>query len=489
MLKKQTPFIITVFSVITGCALYSPSYEKPDVDSPPVTRNGMIIESSNTDLSQISWWKKMNDLVLDDLINKALANNNQIQIAQGNVLQAQAKLSSAQFSWIPTLNAGALGFAGNSFDTNTTSNNSNLPIQSGSQNNANFNGYGAGFMPGYTFNIFTNISRTKLAKASLETQRAAVGATRLSVIGQVSGSYFMLLGQKNQLRLQKQMIKDMEDLESVLNVQLQDGATDASSIIGLRQLIAQTKSKIPSIENSISQTENALQLLINQNPGPIITNGDINKLNIAGIIPANLPSTVLKNRPDIIMAEGQLKQANANIALANSVFFPTISLTGLTGGGSLALSNLFNSSGGFWAGQASAFMPILNAQSFEQVKAAKGGYYVSYYNYVQTVKSAFSNVDNSLTNQQKINDAYADMVKSCSSAQDLYQLSLVKSKYGATDNRNVLGSKLNVDTAELTLNNIKMQQLDSIVQVYQALAGGYNVESELSAPKSIKGLD
>ena len=121
----------------------------------------------------------------------------------------------------------------------------------------------------------------------------------------------------------------------------------------------------------------------------------------------------------------------------------------------------------------------------EQVKAAKGGYYVAYYDYMQTVQTAFANVDNTLTNQQKMNQAYAVTVQAKNSAQKYYTITIAKFNAGAKDRRDVIGAKLDVDMANIQLNQAKMQQLDSIVQVYQALAGGYNAESNLSAPRKI----
>jgi multidrug efflux system outer membrane protein len=120
-------------------------------------------------------------------------------------------------------------------------------------------------------------------------------------------------------------------------------------------------------------------------------------------------------------------------------------------------------------------MPILNASSFEQVKAAKGGYYVAYYNYMQTVKSAFADVDNSLTNQDKVNQQYLAGQKSQAASWHYYQLVLAQYQIGTGNKISMLNAKLVTDSALLNLNQLKMQQLASIVQVYQSLAGGYNV--------------
>lgn len=486
-MKKLSAISMALMAIsFSGCAIFSPSYEKPNVDEPTQMRNGMQVESSNSDLSQLQWWKKVNDPVLNQLIETALANNNQIQVAQGNIMQAQAKLRAAKYAWIPTLNAGGGAFTGNTWATTFTPQGtlaSTPGITNGSMANTGFNGLYGSFIPSYSFNVFANISQEKLAKASLDMQKASYNATRLAVISQVTGSYFMLLGQRKQLALQEQMIADNTELRKLQMVSVKNGASDMSQIALTDQKIAAAQAQIPAIKNAISQTENALQVLLNKNPGPIVSNGDIDKLNIEGVVPANLPSAVLKNRPDILMAEDNLRIANANIGLANSMFFPTISLTGFIGGASEALQNLFSLGTGFWVAQAAASMPILNASSFEEVKAAKGGYYVAYYNYMQTVKTAFSDVDNSLTNKLNMDLAYNATKKSYDAANEYYRLSQVKYSVGAKDLNDVVNAKLNLDTAAQNLNQARLQQLDAIVTVYQSLAGGYAAESELSKPK------
>lgn len=479
---KQITILILLSGIISGCALFSPEYHQPQIDTPNQTKGGIKIESGMADFSQLQWWKKFNDPLLDSMIVQALKNNNQLKIAKGNIMQAQAQLKAAEYAWIPTLNASGLGLAGNTYMTNITPQGSlNQMLPSGSVGNTNFNVWEGGFVPSYTFNVFANINQTKLAKASLEMQKASLNATRLSVISQVSGAYFMLLGQKKQLLLEQQTINDLNELIKLQQLKITVGTSDNTQLKLLQQQLNDTEAKIPQIEYSISATENALKVLLGENPGTIAATQDIDHYDLAGVIPANLPSAVLKNRPDILMAEDNLKMANANVGLANSVFFPTISLTGNIGGASVALSNLFSVGTGFWFLQAAANMPILNASSYEEIKAAKGGYYVAYYNYVQTVKAAFADVDNSLTNQQKVNETYNASYRSFQAVNDYYNLIQTKYQVGTDDKLSVLNARLQQDSSALNLNSVKMQQLASIVQVYQSLGGGYMADESQPA--------
>lgn len=480
MKKISAISLATTVTMLSGCGIFSPSYNKPNIDVPTNSRSGIQFESSTADYSQLQWWKQVNDPVLNQLIILALSNNAQIQVAQGNIMKAQASLKAAQYAWIPTLSGMGGGFSGGSFDTTASSAN-----QSGATLGNNFNGAFGGFIPSYNFNVFANLSQTKLAQATLDMQKAAYNSTRLTIISQISGGYFTLLAQKKQLIVQQQMIDDLKELRRYEMIQVQNGNADLGNLAMYDQQIANYEAKIPSIENSIAQTENAIKVLINQNPGEIITTGSIDKLNIESIIPANIPSSVLKNRPDIIQAEDSLKVANANVAVANSQFFPTIGLTGFAGGSSIALGTLLNVSTGFWTVAALASMPIINASTYEQVNATEGGYYAQYYSYMNTVKSAFQNVDNNLTNKQNMDKVYAKTYQAYKSASEYYRINQIQYKAGNAAMTNVVEAKIGLDNANLSLIQAKAQQLTAIVQVFDALAIGYAAESELSKPKKL----
>ena len=466
--------IVSVSILMLGSCKALPPHAQSDLLAPKTTRSGIKIVNSSHDLSQVMWWTRMHDQVLNRLMRKALSNNNQIQTAEANILQAQASLKAARFAWLPTLGASGTGFVGGGWDNEFSPQGALAKSFALTKTgNIHFRGYYSGFVPSYSLNILANINKEKFAKASLNMQRAVYQSTRLSIISQISGSYFILLGQKEQLSEQSQLIRDLKKVRRLEFIRYKDGANDVSTITNLDQQIANNQASLISIENSISDVENAIQVLLNRNPGPIVTHGSMNKLSVRGLIPSSVPSAVLKNRPDVIIALENLNMSESNLGIAYSNFFPSISLTGLLGGASVELSHLITLSTALWVAQAAASIPLLNGGLYEQIKGAKAGYSATYFNYVQTIKSAFADVDNSLTNQQKMNEIYSNKLQALQSSIKIFNLALARYRAGAKDYREVANAQLNVDYAKLDLNVAKMQQLDSIVEVYQALAGGY----------------
>ena len=484
-MKIKQIILVAASGILTGCGLLGPDYVKPQVNSPQKwSADDKNIHIESTNLAEVAWWKKFNDPQLNQLIESALQNNNNLQMAMGNIMQAQASLKKIQMGWLPTVSMGGVGFTGQSFNPGFQ-NTSSYPLANNiSQNNPqNFDGYAAGFMPSYTLNVFELVKQNQIAKLSLEMQKQSANAVALGVIGQVAGSYFSLLGLHKQLQLQQELLADAKEMRKYNLIQYQNGSISDLNIEGIDQYIAGLEGNIPKIQNDITQTENALQVLTNNNPGKIKTNRDFDQVTTTEIVPVNLPSSVLKSRPDIVAAEYQLQIANANIGAVTSMFFPSISLTGMLGQGSMQLSNLFNAGADFWMGQLGAAMPLFNMGLYAEADKARGSYYTAYYNYIQTVRTAFSQVDNGLANHDSLDKVASQQNIALQKAQSLQKIANKQYTQGSVGFSDTLGFKLNVDYAKASLNQIKIQQLNSIVNLYQVLGGGYLAESQLTKSK------
>lgn len=481
---KQICLVSLLGTVLASCGLMGPSYEKPNVATPTTWQSqDQLSQIESTNLTQLAWWRQFNDPKLNQLIESALINNNTLQVAMGNVLQAQAVLHKVNMGWVPTVSLGAGGMAGQSFNPSFT-NLSPYPLL----NNVNpttqdFNGYGVGVIPSYTLNVFSQVKQGEIAKLNVALQKQATNAVRLGVISQVASCYFTLLGLQKQLVLQQQILADAREMRHYTQVQYDNGSVSDFNLDGLDQYIAGLVGNIPEIKTNITQTENALQVLTNNNPGKIITQNNFDNIKPDGIVPVNLPSSVLKQRPDIMAAEYQLQVSNGNIGAVTAMFFPSISLTGMLGQGSMELTNLFSAGGDFWASQLAVALPVLNLGLYAEVDKAKASYYSAYYNYVQSIRTAFSQVDNSLSSHDSLKQKSVQQMVSLSKAQNLYATAQKQYRQGTVSYANTLGLKLNIDYAEASANQVKIQQMNSLVTLYQALGGGYQVESQLTQVK------
>ena len=455
-----------------------PDYVTPGVDAPAtwVHAQSSEIVQSNDNLSDISWWENFNDPKLDELIDQALAKNNNIQVAIGNIGVAEAQLKQVHMNWVPTINLGGAALSGQLLNFSSNSNNSMVTgINPG---NSSFTFYQAGLVPTYSLNILKQIKNSELAKANLAGAKAVRDAIRLTIISQVAGSYFSLLALDQQLREQKQVVADLVEVVRLAKIQYKHGYVALTDIKPYEQQLEQSKMAIPNIEDNIVHMQNALKVLLGKNPGNIVRNNNFNNISLDNKIPINLPSEILRNRPDIRQAEEQLKATNADIGVAKSNYFPSITLTTPAGAFSSQLAGLFNNpSGDFWFAQILATMPILNLGLNALIKEKKAKYYVAYYTYIQTVKAAFADTDNSLSSAARTADTYITASKMYKVARENAALNLENYHLGYMSYPDSLSSKITADNTKILLTQAKLQQVQAILKVYQAMAGGYNYKN------------
>jgi multidrug efflux system outer membrane protein len=284
----------------------------------------------------------------------------------------------------------------------------------------------------------------------------------------------MLLSQRAELKAEASLVKDLEELRHLEAVRFHQGANNIATLISVEQQVAQERTKIPTIQSVIAQSENTIHLLLNENPGPILAHKKIQQLPITGLIPTHLPASVLRNRPDIMLAAAEVKSACAQAGIAYAAFFPTLSLTGLGGHASFEVTRILKLSTNLWLAEASAVAKLLDLSAYKNVGAAKANVRATYYRYFDTLHRAFADVDNALTAVVNTKRGYMQTDNAYHAARQTYTIARVQYKAGATDYRNVVNAKINLDRSLLNLIQAKAQLLDSVVQVYTAVAGGYD---------------
>ncbi len=457
LFQKKFILPVVILSIISSCALYGPTYKKPDTQNPIAwDSRDNLSDSSKENLPMLAWWQRFNAPSLSQLITKALKANNNIQMAVGQVEAAQGQLEQVEFAWVPTT------------DFLLSYGSKNTPLADA--------GYNIGFVPSFSLNIFQWIRSREYAKASLAAAEAAKDAVKLTIIGQTAGGYFSYLGQSYLLELQKQLVRDSKQLLDLSQIQYEKGLISLYTLQEYEQQYDSANAQIPILENNVVASSNALRLLFNENPGRINANPLLfMKLDSQGVIPTNLPSTVLKNRPDVQQAEQQLIAANASVGVATSTFFPTISLTGTLGKASNQLGNVISSGSSYWNHQSSIAFPMLDVPAFGQIKQAKGQYYAAYYNYIETVRKTFEEVDTDLSAHERYWVSYQAQMKNDSSAKKAYSLAKMSYEKGLYSYPTLLINKINWDNAQINLAKSKLAQLNTIVQLYQDLGGGYAV--------------
>jgi multidrug efflux system outer membrane protein len=240
------------------------------------------------------------------------------------------------------------------------------------------------------------------------------------------------------------------------------------------QLVSTAAETIPDLERRIEQRENFLSALLGNNPGPIARGTKLTEQPHVPEVPAGLPSDLLERRPDIREAEAQLIAANAQIGVAKAAYFPQISLTATGGYQSSALTSLFTGPAGLWSFGGSLVQPIFAGGRIRSgVKFTEARKQEALLTYQQTIQQAFRGVSDELVEYHKDREFRRYQEQLALSAQDAAQLSEMRYRGGAASYLEVLTNETNYFTAELGLAQAQSNELVGLVQLYQALGGGW----------------
>jgi multidrug efflux system outer membrane protein len=465
---------------LIGCAV-GPNYKRPTVNV-PVTYRGATPDSSagadNTSepaksqqpktvsaaqsLADEKWWDVFEDRELQDLIRTALKNNYDVRIAATRVLQAQAQLGITRADQLPTLSAGG--------NVVSQQNPKLGPIPSYELTQGEVVASAS-----WNLDFWGKYRRaTEAARANLLANEWAKKEVMATLVANLATSYFHLRQLDLELEISNRTLSSRRDSLQLTQTLEQHGINSLLDVRQSEQLLYTAATEVPDFERQIALQENAISILLGNNPGDVPRGLKLTEQPHAPEVPAGVPSLLLERRPDIRQAEQNLVAANAQIGVARAAYFPQISLTGTAGYQSPALTNLFTGPAGVWNLAASLTQPIFEGGRLKSnVRFAEAQHEELVLSYQQTIQGAFRDVSNSLVAYQKDREFRIQQEHLLESAQDAARLSQVRFKAGTTDYLEVLTNETNSFTAELGLAQAQGNELIALVQLYQALGGGW----------------
>ena len=477
---RRTEWLLLALAMawLTGCAV-GPNYKRPTVDVPGTYRGStpdtpagadsqqVKSEQAKTEQAKLSlgdekWWQVFEDPELQGLIRTALKNNYDIRIAAARVLQAQAQLGITRADQFPSVSGGG----------NITSEQSPQigPIPAYEVTLGQLTASAA-----WNVDFWGKYRRaTEAARATLLASEWARKAVTATLVANLATSYFQLRELDLELEISKRTFDSRSESLQLTRTLEQHGFNSLLDVRQSEQLVYTAAAEIPDFERQIAQQENAISILLGNNPGDVPRGLKIYEQPHAPEVPAGLPSSLLERRPDVRQAEANLIAANAQIGVARAAYFPQISLTGTAGFESPALADLFTGPAGIWTLAASLTQPIFEGGKLKSnVRLAEAQRQQMLLTYQQTIQGAFRDVSNGLIAYRKNREFRIQQAHLLESAQDAARLSHVRFKAGTTDYLEVLTNETNSFSAELGLAQAQANELIALVQLYQALGGGW----------------
>ena len=462
-IKKSVVFVL----LITGLAAFS--QENSKIELPENFRNSTEIDTSN--IADIKWKSFFSETDLVELIDVALAKNNDLQIAEKNITIANLQYKQAKWGNVPQVNAYA-----NATTTRLSENSLNGLSTSQFLGKNHLEDFSAGLNLSWEADIWGKIkNQKKSALAAYMQTNEAKKALQTSIVATVSNGFYDLLMLDAQLEIAKKTLVLNDSTLFVVNLQYDAGQVNllAKQQTEAQRLIA--AQLIPELEKNIQIQENALSVLTGTFPEAQKRQSLLNNLVVKENLSAGIPSQLLSKRPDVKSAELELKIANAQVGIAKASLYPSLNITAVTGVNSFEFNNWFNIPASLFGSVTGGLVaPLLNGKKLKtRYEIAKVTREQSVLRFKQTVLVAVGEVSNALVKIDKqekeytiANERVETLKKSIINANMLF-------KNGMATYLEVIIAQSNLLQAELELASIKKDRLVANVELYRALGGGW----------------
>lgn len=459
-----------VLSLVVGLAAcrVGRNYERPPMALPEQFNNAAPSDSS---IAAMEWKKFFTDPTLQQLIDKAVSGNLDLQLAVKRVDAAQEYLKQAKVAWLPSF-TGQVSAATN-FPSKNSLNGMNMS-QFGMGDH--IEDYNAGVSMSWEIDIWGKIRRQKEAAlaAYLQTYEGA-HAVQTSVVSAVASSYFNLLMLDQQLDIARKNVALTDTIVQV--IRLQKAAGEVTEL-AIQQAISQQQAAellIPQLEQGIAIQENALRILTGELPGTIARNSKLHDFSVPVDLPAGIPAEMISRRPDVRASEMGLVAANAKVGVAQASMYPSLNITASGGLNSFKASNWFTMPASLFGTVAGSLtQPIFQKRALKtQLEVARIQREQAVITFRQSALNAIGEVSDALVKLDKLKTRQEIVARQVSTTQLAIQQAQLLFRSGMANYLEVITAQAKALESELNQANIERERLSAMVDLYRSLGGGW----------------
>ncbi len=479
LLGALAPVVVFFIIGLAGCTMI-PKYQQPvsniSTNWPSVPGYAKT-ETTNAPIpaADIGWHDFFRDPHLQRIIEIALTNNPNLLVAVYNVQQTRALFHVQQDALIPVVNANASA---------AKTRQPNFFVGPG----------GKGQPPPIIYNEFTaNVGITSyeidlfgrvrsLRRQALETYFATDAARKsaqIALVANVATAYLSAGESGQQLAVARETVKAAQQTFDLTKKSFDAGV---SSQFDLNTASTQLQNALvaeSTYAQQFAQANDELAFLLGEPvPPDLAPSGSFDPGMYLSDIPAGVPSDLLARRPDILEAEHQLKADNANIGAARAAFFPTIYLTGSAGYASASLQTLFEPASAAWSFSPQIVWPVFaSGTAYHQLKAVEATKMAQAAQYQSTVQNAFREVADALATRQAVATQLSGDEALVEADQQSYNLTKAGFDGGVNSALDLNVTLQTLDSARLNLAQAQYSRLASLINLYQALGGGWSEQT------------
>ncbi|BBL76872.1 efflux transporter outer membrane subunit [Methylomagnum ishizawai] len=470
MKPRLLPWLLA--GLLAGCTV-GPDYERPKLPTPPRWREA----PAQATAPAAEWWKAFNDPVLDRLVRQALAANLDLKQTAARIADARAQGHSIIASALPSLDAH-----------NSTSRRLNNFASSGNSGSAAGSGLGVGkqivniFQTGFDaqweLDFFGGVQRAfEAAEASLDAEEENRRAVVVSLLGEVARQYIGVRANQRQIAITQDNLRAQADTLELTRARERAGLATGLEVSQQEAQVATTRAQLPVYTTGLQQALHALAVLLGQAPAQLAElPGETARVPSAapGLV-ADLPSELLRRRPDIRKSERLLAAANAQVGVAIAELYPKINLSAFIGIQNTHITD-FTPIGKSWSMASSVSLPIFNWGRIQaNIDSKQAQHQQAFLTYQSTVLNAFKEVEDALAAYAEEQRRRTDLAEAVEASRLAMALAEERYARGLTTFLDVLETQRALYAAESNLVASESLVSTDLVALYKALGGGWQV--------------
>lgn len=453
-MKKIVSFLM-IAALTSSCNIYK-TYERPEIRTEGLFRDTVAL-TDTTSLGNLAWQELFTDSHLQALIDQGLNNNTDLRTAYLRVTEAEASLLSARLSYLPTVSLAPQGTV-SSFDKQKATKSYQLPVSAS-----------------WEIDLFGKVTNAKRgAQAALEQSEAYRQAVQTRLIASIANSYYTLLMLDEQLTISEQTSFNWKEYIKSMYALKRAGQTNEAAVSQAEANSLSVEASLLALKQQINEAENSLSTLLGEVPQSIIR-GKLKGQVFPETLSTGIPLRLISNRPDVRQAEASLAQAFYGTNQVRSAFYPSITLSGTAGwtnSGGIGIANpgalLLNAVG-------SLTQPLFNkGTNIANLKIAKAQQEEASLAFRQRILDAGAEVNNALTQFQTAQGKSALTQRQITTLDTTVKSTRLLMQHGSTTYLEVLTAQESLLQAQLTHVSNRFDEIQSVINLYQALGGGIN---------------
>ncbi|WP_375666204.1 efflux transporter outer membrane subunit [Bartonella sp. TT121SHDZB] len=459
--------------LLSGC-MVGPNYQKTSFRVPAVWGEKSA-QTAGQPVALAGWWRRLNDPVLDALMDYAISGNNNVAVAKARVREARAGLGQVVGTLLPNVSNSISGTRSRS-----------------GQSDALLNQYSSGFDASWELDFFGGHKRAvEAARYVLDAAVEDMRATMVTLLGDVATNYVQMRGWQQKLLIVRQIAVSQRKTYELMRTRLKAGDVSELDVSNAQAQMANTEADISQMEANLAMSVHRLSVLTGRVPTAL---KDLLQKNAKHAkipqphwpIPAGIPADILLTRPDLRRAERQYAQATARIGQREADRYPSLTLTGNISTAATAIDQLWKNSTIGWSFGPGLRFPLFNGGQVEaSIAVARAQRDQAFITYRAAVLEALEDVENALVRLTKEHQRLEKLI--VANEASLHSLKLSRSLFenGNTSFLELLNADRSYYSAQMALKDSRVSLVTQYITLMKALGGGWDGVVDVSRPEVV----